>query len=159
MAEALRIQALLEPSRIFAEQKWMAELALWKNPLEDLTRKLAEMDHVGAVFRQINETAVSRMQEVSRIITAAQEKAAMMLDIGAIARQLEERTSAIMKSVMPLALRDYGAVAAGFEAYIATVGIAAGAPFTTVPERELFVTADMLATLSGRAMSRVEGSG
>ena len=162
LVEALRFQKLLEPSRLLAEQHQVAEqnriaeLVRWTNPIEDLTRKLAEIDQVGAVYRRINETAVSRMQEVSRVITAAQQQAAILPNIGAIARQLEESTSAIIKSVMPAAMRDYSAVAAGFEAYIAAVGIAADVSFATVPQRELFVTADMLAGLSGRAISRVE---
>lgn len=161
-AEALRIQELLAPSRLFAQQyaferTRMAELAqLWKSPLEDLTRKLTEMHDLGAVYRRINETAVARMQEVDRAVAVAKTHAAMFPTLGVISRQLQETTSAILKSVLPLAAEDYGRVAAGFEAYASKIGIAASATFTHIPQRELFVTADLLAAWSGRAIARTD---
>lgn len=163
VAETLRVQELLESSRRvveqhqLAEQKRIGELTLWRNESEALTRKLAETDRIGAVYRQINESVSSRMLEISRVIAAAQKQAAMMPDIGAIARQMAKSTSAIMQSVMmPLALRDYCTVAAGFELYMSTAGTTPGASLVTLPERELFVTADMLAGLSGHAIWRDE---
>lgn len=114
------------------------------------------MHDVGAVYRRINETAVARTQEVDRAIAVAKSHAAIMPDLGAVSRQLQETTSAILKSVLPFAARDYGRVAAGFEAYASKIGIAANATFTPIPQRELFVTADLLAAWSGRAIARTD---
>lgn len=157
-AEAERVRQLVEPSPIIAqmlalEQKRITTFSSWTEPLAELTRTLSVMDHAGAVYRQINETAASRYEELFRISTTAAALAANMPDIGSVIRDMNERTAAIMRDVTASVGRDYSGVAAGFDAYITATQLPPAADFLALPEREFFVSADLLSAITGTSLS------
>ena len=97
------------------EQKRLAELQAWTNPMVELSRKLAELDTVGAVYRRVSETVVDRMAAIQPAWAAAEAFASKMVDVGAIVRELKARTSAALNYLLPLATQDYSGVAAAFK--------------------------------------------
>ena len=53
-----------------------------------------------------------------------------------------------------LATRDYSGIAAAFDAYISTLDLGVSSVFTAVPDREFFVSADLLSHLAGSGLSQ-----
>jgi flagellar motility protein MotE (MotC chaperone) len=158
-AEAERVRHLVEPSPIVAqmlalEQKRIATFSSWTEPVAELARTLSAMDRVGAVYRQINETAAARYEQLFHTATTAAAFASKIPEVGSVIREMNERTAAIMKSFTFSVAKDYSGVAAGFDTYLSATRLLPAADFLVLPGREFFVSADLLSAVTGRSLSR-----
>jgi hypothetical protein len=147
--------------RILAEQCALGErVAQLEKPGENLKWCIAELQDGENVIRRLNDAASARMEEFERMVSRAQDAShyvPSMPDVGAIVRSLEEGTSAALNPFFRFAAYDYSSLATGFEAYATAVGVAHRAldsSFISIPEREMFVSTDLLAVWTGKEISQ-----
>jgi Predicted pPIWI-associating nuclease len=120
-----------------------ARIAAEMAPVADLSARIAaETFQIGDVYRQINETVMSQIAAVS-----------IPHDIGEWLRQVDVETSAILSQIVPISLIDYGAVASALNVVPANAIELSQHIFEPLPQREFFVSADLLTHLTGDEFS------
>jgi hypothetical protein len=123
-----RMRDLIDPPALRAMREQEQRMRDLINPMA--LRAVRECEE----YRRIHETVLDRIAAIRPSLGTA------------------ERTSSTL--TLPLATRDYSGIAAAFDAYISAVKLGATSVFTAVPNREFFVSADLLSRLTGRGLSR-----
>ena len=158
LRESERIRELLAPSPAVVElqafeQRRVATIEAWRTPIVELTQRLAQIDGIGAAYSRINQTVLDRIDAMRPVWTATETAAKSMTEVGAVIREMQDRTSATLDHLLPLAAKDYSGIAAGFDMYVSAMGGRVDSMFTALPQREFFVSADLVSRLAGRALS------
>jgi hypothetical protein len=152
-----QVQRLLEvtvPSVVIAEiqqleRRRAAAIEAYKRPLADVIHNLTQIDDLVGTYRRINETAIGQIAAWRVASTAAEIAAANVPGIDALGHDIAQRT---LNSVVAFSIRDYTAVATGLNAFLAA-NLAPDSSYTAVPEREFFVSADLVSALTGNVIT------